>query len=469
MATGNFGHAVIIGGSMAGLLSARVLSDHFERVTVLERDEPEGSQPRKGAPQGRHIHVLLEAGLKTLESLFPGFTEELRAHGAEHIDMARDTAWYHCGTWKPRFESDFQSVLATRPHIEAAVRRRVSARPNVVLRHGVSVDSLVTDTERSRVTGVRLKGASGDETLEAALVVDASGRGTRTPRWLESLGYGQVEEEAVDIDLAYTTRLYEPPANPPGDWKLLAAYPRAPGGVRAGFISRVEGGRWIVSLNGYFGDHPPTDDAGFLDFARSLQGADFGAALKHAVPLTPAVTHKIPSSRWFHYERLRRWPEGLLAVGDAVCALNPIYGQGITVASLSMRLLTECLAAQARTSPGRVDGLAPRFQRRLPEAIALSWLLSTTMDLKYPQATGKRPYGLGLLHWGFTTLIDQTSKDLAACRTFYEVLHMRRGMEALLKPGLLGGFLAYAVKSVFMPLARRANVDTLPSAPPRAA
>jgi 2-polyprenyl-6-methoxyphenol hydroxylase-like FAD-dependent oxidoreductase len=316
---------------------------------------------------------------------------------------------------------------------------------------------------------VRLQGPSGDETLEAALVVDASGRGSRTPRWLESLGYGLPEEEAVDIDLAYTTRLYEPPQGWTGDWKVMASFPRAPGASRAGFISCVEGGRWIVSLNGYFGDHPPTDDAGFLEFARSLQGADFGAALKDARPLTPAVTHKIPSSRWFHYERMKRWPEGFITVGDSVCALNPIYGQGMTVACLSMRVLTECLATHARTSPGRVEGLARRFQRRLPEALALSWMLSTTMDLKYPQARGRRLPGLGLLHWGFTTLIDQTSTDVAACRTFYEVLHMRRGMEALLKPGLLGGFLAYGARSVFTPLPRRANVDSLPPAPPRAA
>ena len=349
------------------------------------------------------------------------------------------------------------------------MRRRVAALPRVTPRHGVSVEGLVTDAERSRVTGVRVTGPDGEETLAADLVVDASGRGTRTPRWLEALGYGRPEEEAVDIDLAYTSRLYAPPPDFQGDWKLLASFPRAPGASRAGFISRVEGGRWIVSLNGYFGDHPPTDEEGFLDFARSLSGDAFAGALRGARALTPAVTHKIPSSRWFHYERLRRWPEGFIAVGDSVCALNPLYGQGMTVACLGMRVLQECLAAHTREQPGRVDGLAPRFQRRLPESIALSWLLSTTMDLKYPQATGKRLPGLGLLHWGFTTLIDQTSLDLAVCRTFYEVLHMRRGMTALLKPGLLGAFLAYGVRSLFTPLPRRANVDTCPPVPTPAA
>ena len=463
---GRLGHAVIIGGSMAGLLSARVLADHFERVTVLERDPvPEGAEPRKSVPQGRHVHALLEAGLKALEALFPGLTRELRAEGAEFIDMARDIAWHHCGTWKPRFDSDFQLILATRPLLEATVRRRVGALPRVALRHGYSVEEPVTNAGRSSVTGVRVNGPAGQETLEADLVVDASGRGSRTPRWLEALGYGRPEEEAIDIDLGYASRMYEPPPDFQGDWKLLVSFPRAPGASRAGLISRVEGGRWLVSLNGYFGDHPPTDEQGFLDFARSLSGGDFAGKLRGARPLTPVVMHRIPSSRWFHYERLRRWPEGFITVGDSVCALNPIYGQGMSVTCLGVRVLQECLAAHARASPGRVEGLAPRFQRRLPESIATSWLLSTTMDLKYPQATGKRMPGLGLVHWGFTTLIDQTSLDLAVCHAFYEILHLRRGMTTLLKPGLLGSVLAYGVKSLFTPLSQRANVDTWPSAP----
>lgn len=454
------GQAVVIGGSMAGLLCARVLADHFSRVTVLERDPaPEGPQPRKGVPQARHIHALLAAGLLAMEDLFPGLTLELVAGGAHLGDMGRDTAWFHFGAWKPRFDSGIPIMLCTRPFLEWTVRQRVAALPSVTLQHGCSVQAPLTEATRSRVTGVQVKGPEGERSLPADLVVDASGRGTHTPHWLEALGYGRPPVEEIGIDLAYTSRFYAPPAQAQVDWKLLAQYPRSPGAWRAGFVSHVEGGRWVVSLNGYFGDHPPTDDEGFLDFARSLPTRDLYDTLQDARPLTPAVTHKVPSSRWLHYERLPRWPEGFVVLGDGVCAFNPIYGQGMTVACLGARLLGECLVREDTRR------LAARFQRRLPAVVADAWRLSTLMDLSYPQASGRRWPGLGVLHRALGTFIDQTSLDVAACQRFYEVLHLRRGLGTLLRPDTLGPLLAYGVESLRVPLASRANVAAMPRAP----
>jgi hypothetical protein len=175
--------------------------------------------------------------------------------------------------------------------------------------------------------------------------------------------------------------------------------------------------------------------------------------------------HKIPSSRLLHYERMKRLPEGFVLLGDSVCALNPVYGQGMTICSLSAQLLGETLAAQAGSSPGSLQGLSWRFQQKLSQLLSIPWMMGTTMDLKYPQAQGQRFLGMGLLHWGFGTLIDFTSVSTLACRQFYEVMHMRRGMAALMRPDLLASFAAYGLKSLFVPLPRRANVDTLPRAP----
>ncbi len=460
--------AVVIGSSMAGLMNARVLSEHFEHVTVVERDKlPDGPEPRKGVPQARHIHVVLESGKQTLEALFPGLFEDMRREGAEVIDMGRDFAWFHYGIWRPRYVSGIEMVLCTRVFLDWHVARRVRALPNVTLREGCSVEGFVMDASGERVTGVRVKGPQGEEALEADLVVDAGGRGSHVPKWLEALGYGRPEEEAVGIDLAYTTRLYQPPPEARPDWKMMIEYPRAPETRRGGFISQVEGGRWVVSLNSYFGDATPTDDASFLDFARSLPRPELHQALLGATPLTDPVTHRIPSSRWLHYERMARFPEGLVVTGDSVCSFNPIFGQGISVASLGVKLLGECLREQAARSPGDLRGLARRFQQRLPSVIRVPWFLAATLDLKYPQARGSRRVGLGLLHWYVGRLLEATSLDSGVYHQLNQVLHLKRGLDGLLQPAVSLPVLAYGLKSFFVPLARRANVDVFPPGPAR--
>ncbi|WNG38410.1 hypothetical protein F0U61_35580 [Archangium violaceum] len=460
-----YGHAVVIGSSMAGLVNARVLADHFEKVTVLERDErPAGPEPRKGAPQGQHVHLLLEAGKRVLEELFPGLTRETQGSGMNVIDSSRDMAWQHFGVWKVRVPSGIESVLCTRPYLEWSVFQRVKALPQVEIRENVTVEALCTDAEKTRITGVKVKGPGGEETLEADLLVDASGRGSRSPRWLEELGYGRPEEEKIGIDLAYTSRLYKRPAGFQDDWKLLVQYPRAPEGWRAGFISHVEGDRWIVSVNGYFGDHAPTDDKGFLEFARSLPRPGLYDYIQDAEPLTAPVTHKIPTSRWLHYERLPRFPERLIVTGDAVCAFNPIFGQGMTTASLGAKLLGELLTGKEPHTPGDLNGVSEQFRRKLPGIIRIPWFMTSVMDMHYPQATGTRPPGVGILHWFFGRLIELTSVDANVYHQFLRVLHMRDGLESLLQPGMALPLLAYGAKSLFVPLAERANVHRMPQA-----
>ncbi|WP_309896370.1 hypothetical protein [Archangium sp.] len=456
------GHAVVIGGSMAGLVNARVLADHFEKVTVLDRDErPQGPEPRKGVPQGQHLHVLLEAGKRVLEELFPGLTQTMRERGIPVIDAGRDMAWQQFGVWKIRFESGIETVMCTRPYLEWEVFQRVTALPNVRLRERITVEELCTDAAKQRVTGVKLKGPDGEETLEADLVVDASGRGTRSPRWLEELGYGRPEEEKVGIDLGYTSRLYKRPASFQDEWKLLVQYPRSPDVWRAGLIASVEDDRWLVSVNGYFGDHAPTDDEGFLEFTRSLARPGVYDYIKDAEPLSAPVSHKIPTSRWLHYERLPRFPERLVVLGDAVCSFNPIFGQGMTTASLGAKLLGEFLRERGLSTPGGLDGVSERFRHKLPEIIRIPWFMASVMDMYYPQTTGSRPPGLGIMHWLLGRLIEMTSVDATVYHQFLQVLHMNQGLESFLRPGTALPVLAYGAKSLFVPLAERANVDRM--------
>lgn len=458
-------HAIVIGGSVAGLAAARILADHFAEVTVIERDpRPQGPEPRKGAPQMRHVHALFLSASKGLEGMFPGFLEGLRAAGAVVSDFGNAYGMYQYGAWKPRFKAGFDVIACSRPLIEWHIRQRVEALPNVKLRYEHAAEDLIASPDCRRVTGVRVKGPAGEEPLCAELVLDAAGRGSRIPRWLNSLGYGRPKEQTVGIDLAYVSQIFERSVDAQRDWDGLVVTSRAPG-RRGAFLLPLEGRRWLVSMTGLFGDHCPTDAQGFMEFARSLPVPNIYEAIKGATPLSAPVMHKIPSSRWFRYEKMERLPEGLLMLGDSVCALNPLYGQGITVAIQCVRELATALAERSR---GTADlrGLPLVIQQRLAKVIGPAWILSTTLDLRYPEATGERAPGIFAVQWLFAAFMDMTSIDEKACRLLFDIMHVRRGPEALLQPDILLPFIIYCARSPFVSLASRIRQGSIPPRAP---
>ncbi|MFO0755910.1 MAG: hypothetical protein U0359_05440 [Byssovorax sp.] len=451
------GRAIVIGGSITGLVTARVLSDSFAEVIVLERDSrPEGPVPRKGAPQMRHAHLLLGAATSLVRSLFPGLIDEITAAGALLVDPGTAVAMNHYGGWKPRFTTGMECVSASRPFLEWHIRRRVEAIDNIAIRYEQVAGELLVEADR--VIGVLVEGTG--ERLTADLVIDAAGRGTRVPRWLDALGYGMPEEEAIGVDLAYTSHLFEKPQNPPGDWYFLVAYSRPPE-QRGAFIFEIENGLWIASMTAYFGDHCPKDHEGFLAHARALPVPEVYEALRNAKPVGEGAAHKVPTSRWFHYEKMVRFPRGLLVMGDSVVSLNPIYGQGMLMSFQCAQALNEALIDRARRGAS-LDELTAAMRRKVAEIVTVPWMLSTTMDLRFDKARGKRPPGLSALQWAFANLIDLTSTDVEACRIFYEMLHMHRGAEALANPRLLFPLLAYSAKSPFIPFQKRIQMGAIP-------
>ncbi|MDB5310297.1 MAG: monooxygenase FAD-binding protein, partial [Gemmataceae bacterium] len=341
-------HAVVVGGSLAGMLAARVLSDHFDIVTLLERDRlPVTPAARPGLPQGRHVHVLLERGRGAMERFLPGLTGDLVRAGAERLDATRDVAWMSPYGWYVRFPGDLLLLASTRDLIDWGVRARVAALPNVRIHQGAEVTGLVRGPgDGARVAGVRLRPRTADAeagrggaVLAADLVVVADGRHSRLPDWLTALGYEPPEETVVNSFQGYASRLYRPPAGFQADWKSLYIQQAPPADPRGGLVVPVEGGLWVVSLVGGDGDYPPTDEAGFLAFARSLRSPAVYEAIAAAEPLTPIAGQRATENRQRHYARLGRFPEGVVAVGDAVCAFNPVYGQGMTAAALGAEVL----------------------------------------------------------------------------------------------------------------------------------
>lgn len=428
-------HAIVIGASMAGLLAARVLSEHFERVTVIERDRfPEGEQARKGVPQGRHIHILLSKGASILADLFPDLFPALERDGAIAVDRVADTRWYHFGVWKAQFESHLKGYMQSRPFLEWHVRDQLMKRSNVSFIEGCEVAQLRATTDQSRITGVHLRYHSperGEEDQLADLVVDASGRGSRSPQWLAALGYGKVEETRVQVDVGYATRIYQAPRQVAAEWKVLIVFPTPGEGRRAGAIFPMEGNRWMVTLFGWSRDYPPDDDSGFLAYARSLPKPDLYDAIKEAQPLTPITTHKYPANQRRHYERLTRFPEGLIVLGDAACSFDPIYGQGMTVAALEANTLEICLRQQSSA------GLPRRFQKAIAKVLDVPWLLATNEDFRFPETLGQRPRWTGLLHWYTRRLFGLAASTPETTLRSYEVLNMVKPPTALFGPRLL--------------------------------
>ena len=314
------GHAVVLGGSLAGLAGAAVLARRFDRVTIVERDRLiQTGRHRKGVPQGRHVHVLLPAGLRGLAELFPGVLEDLRELGG-HVFDARALRFNIAGGSLLVKDADVEFIAASRPLLERVVCERVRSLDNVRFAEGCEVRGVTTTPDRSRVTGVRLRSGPGPEqALAADLVVDATGRGSRSPRWLAALGYPVPDAEQIHVGVHYTTRTFLRSPAASGEWgSVNAAVP--PGERRGAVALAVEGDRWLVTLIGVLGERPPTDRDGFVQYARTLWTPDVHAVIAGAEAIGEASTGAFPANVRRRYDRLRRFPEHYVVTGDAACS-----------------------------------------------------------------------------------------------------------------------------------------------------
>jgi 2-polyprenyl-6-methoxyphenol hydroxylase-like FAD-dependent oxidoreductase len=424
--------AVVLGASMAGLLAARVLASSYGQVTVIDRDPlPEAPSHRRGVPHGRHLHALAARGQQALEELFPGLTDELVAHGAPAGDLLANGRLHFSGHRLRQADTGLVLLCASRPFLEGHVRARVRALPNVTLLDRCDVVGLATTPDGRRVTGARvLRRADGsaEELLGADLVIDATGRGSRTPTWLQALGYARPQEEQVRIGLGYATRTYRPPPDAlGGDLAVLdAATPEHP---RTGALLTQEGDRWMVTLAGILGDHPPTDPDGFLAFARSLRFPDIHETIEDAEPLDDPVPFRFPASVRHRYERLHRFPDGLLVMGDAVASFNPIYGQGISVAALEALTLRRHLERGAEPRPRR-------WFRDLARVVDVPWDMAAGGDLVFPGVQGRRTRKLRLVSAYLARLHAAAAHDADLASAFVRVVGLVAPPQSLLRPSI---------------------------------
>ncbi|WP_432029310.1 FAD-dependent oxidoreductase [Streptomyces sp. 1222.5] len=424
--------AVVLGGSMAGLLAARVLADSYDEVLVVERDTITGTTTaRKGVGQGRHVHGLLARGQQILDELFPGFTDEAVEAGVPTGDLG-ELRWFFNGRRLSPGTTGLICVSATRPVLESRVRERVAALPGVVLLERHDIAGLVADDTRDTVTGVRVQSqepGAQERTIEADLVVDATGRGSRTPLWLEEFGYERPDEERIRIDLSYTTRKFRLRDDAVLDGDLSINPVSSPSHRRGAFLSRIEGGLVVVSLTGVLGDSAPADLPGFLEWTRTLPVSDIHDVLHDAEPVDDGAVFRYPASQRRRYERLSRFPNRFLVFGDAACSFNPVYGQGMTVAALEALVLREHL------SRGEVDPTA--FLADIAQVIEVPWQFSAGADLGYPEVEGERTPEWEASGAFMAALHAAAVVDGEVTATFMRVAGLVATPDALMSPDML--------------------------------
>lgn len=428
MPRANRSTVVVIGAGIAGLSTARVLADRYSRVLLLDRDRlPDDATVRQGVPQGAHGHVLLVAGQRTLGGLFPGLVPELVEAGAIPFDPGLDLSLYRYGAIWPRSASGIQLVTFSRPLLEATLLRRIRAVPNIEVRDGVAVAGLTGAGER--VTGVRL---DDGEVIATELVVDCSGRGNRSDRWLAELGFSAPRVEEVKVGVGYATRLLR---RRPDDLDVAAVFvmPSAPREKRAGLILPIEGDRWLVSMGGWHGEFPVGGEQAFHDHARSLPHPAMAALLERCEPVSDILTHRFPSSRRRRFEELDRVPAGYLALGDAICSFNPIYGQGMTCAAME----AEALGGLLDQHPTATAELSRDFYREAGQIITTPWRFAAGGDFAYPETQGARPRGIRLLNSYSRQIQLAAQVDPEVRRTFTAVQHLITPPDVLRRPGMV--------------------------------
>lgn len=436
-------HAVVIGGSMAGLLTARVLSDYFERVTIFEADTPpDEAVPRKGVPQGNHIHTLLSGGSTVIRKYFPGLHDDLIAAGADYGDPMQKWRLFTGGRWTPRLASGVESYMMSRPLLETTVRKHALAIPNIKLCVASPVSGYTHSTRDAHgagstrddtntiVTGVTLE-ASG-ETIAADFVADVSGRNSKASQWIKQMGFTPPPRSNIGIDVGYTTFEVTEPPGYQRDWNMLYTIQQSiPRDTRGGGIFCVENKRWLVSAQGYHKDYAPTDWPGFLAYFKAHPFPDIYDTIKDMQPVGEAKEYRYASYLRRHYERLKDFPQGLVVLGDAMCSLNPVYGQGMTVASKEVEHLDNCL--QQCVNNGSLANIAQPFFKGAAKFVDAAWDAIIVEDFRYPQTRGDRPKAYGFAKWLNTRFfaLSATNEDFGVA--FAKVLNLVEPPESLLK------------------------------------
>jgi flavin-dependent dehydrogenase len=446
--------AIIIGGGIAGLLAARVLSDHFKQVLIIEKDKyPSQAGPRNGTPQANHVHILLIKGKEILLNLFPNIERELVAKGAQIVNLTKDVDYYVGTGYSIKFDSNLTTIACTRQLLEHEIRNEISKFPNVNIHENTRATGLIIakdkDTGLSSCKGVTVYSADTnfEDTITGDLVVDTSGRESKIAEWLEQLGYDEPKKTVVNSYIGYSTCWFKPTVEHTAvvdyndDNKLIIKpiiiLTNPPSNPYMGIIYPVEGSLWLVGILGIGKNYPPTDKQGFLEYTKKLETLDIYNIIKDFELSGPIYGYRTTGSRQYRYEKMKSWPENFIAYGDSVSSFNPFYGQGITVACIEALTLDKTLRKHKKRNRDLL-GFSTIFQKKISKINTLPWLLGTSEDFRWPSTEGIKPdiFTRYIQKYSHRVLL-LTPKSKIAAKSFFEVMHMLRSPLILFHPFIL--------------------------------
>lgn len=456
--------AVVLGGSMAGLCAAGALAPHFDEVLVLERDElPPDAEHRRGVPQSKHPHFLLNSGRRAINDLFPGFEEDLIAAGGLHLVASMDTAYLEGPGWAPRKQGALTMVYGSRILIERVLRDKVRRLANVTIREGVSVSGIDTvggGTPHGRVTGVSFSSSAGDERIDADLVVDALGRGSSVSDWLVAAGWPETPVTTLDAKVTYVSRWYDLPTSETRPatwwWQHMVIMPTQEKGEHPDeheFLVNffpIEGNRSIACMGSWGIGMPRTVDD-FVTSAERLRTPRFAAAMSASEPVSEVHLTRSTGNKWRRYDRLPAAPQGIVFIGDAICAFNPFYGQGMSSAAGSALLLRDRL----RSVTALDQRFFTRFLAEQRKALKVPWAMAMARDRGYECATGTETVPawqrriLASMTWPMFNLITGAAREDAVIdEHFARVFNMDESLtDMMTSPRVLAGLLRFKVNS----------------------
>lgn len=428
--------AIIIGGGISGKLAARVLADFFREVIIIERDS-ELTEPlaRKGARQGEHLHALLHAGQYGLEKLFPGITEKFHQHGAVKINSTKDLAWFHHGVWKLRYDGGYSTTLQSRPHLEWHIENYIKQIQNVTYLYGHTVKNFLYRKEENRIYGVEVYTHEGDrKTLTGNLIVDASGASSITTKFLNKMDI-HIPSDKVQIGLCYVSKMVRLPEDSTRNWKIKLIYPNPPKESIGGTISTIENGQYIVTLIGYQNEIQEKinslDHEAFLAIAKMLPKTDIYNELRTAESMSETSIFKVPYIVWKHFDQIKQLPKGILLIGDSICRIDPVFGQGMSIAVIEALELRNLLEKN-----NKLD-LTQKFHKRAAKIISPIWNMVITEDFRYPSVSGKKPIGLSIQQWYSKNIFLLSSRNKEVYDSFIHVMNLVKTPLALMRPGII--------------------------------
>ncbi|MFJ3835435.1 FAD-dependent oxidoreductase [Streptomyces sp. NPDC090054] len=428
--------AIVIGAGITGMLAAVALREVTDEVLIVENDElPDGPLPRKGLPQARHAHSFWSGGVLAAETLLPGVTDRWMAAGARRIPIPTGMVGFSSEGWFRRWNSETHFILAcSRDLLDSVVRDFVLEAGRVSIRQRTRVEGLTGSA--AGVTGVRVRGADGrEEDLEADFVIDASGRGSRTPRHLQELGVGSAPERSLDLGLVYATRLFRAPEGA-GDFPIVSVQSdaRLAGPGQGASILPIEDNKWLVTALGTRGGEPTGAVEDFEPFTRGLRHPLVGEIISHLEPLTGVAINRSTRNTRRYFEHLKNWPERFVVMGDALAAFNPTYGHGMSVGAQSALALKNVLSANDVNTPH----LSRRIQKAVAKPVAAAWDLALGQDVFYPQVRGGAPSRRDRILATYVHRLLKTScGNFTMVRDFTDVTSLQAPLTTLVKPRVL--------------------------------